>query len=215
MKAPVYNLKGDKIKEVDLPDGIFAEPWNADLVHQAVLAQAANRRKPYAHTRTRGEVSGGGKKPWRQKGTGRARHGSIRSPLWKGGGVTHGPRNDKNYSVKINRKMKRKAINAVLSKRMKEHEISVIESLDLSAPKTKILYQSLRDFSVKHGSKTKTVSSLLVAHRGNASIFRASANIPKVKSTHANSLNIEDLLKYRTILIDERALREMEGSNAK
>src|SRR5690349_438873 len=107
IKAPVYDLEGKPGKEIELSKEIFGARWNPDLVHQALVALEANRRKPIAHAKNRGEVSGGGKKPWRQKGTGRARHGSIRSPLWKGGGVSHGPRNEKNYSVKLNRKMRR------------------------------------------------------------------------------------------------------------
>src|SRR3989338_6971942 len=110
MKAQLYNLKGEVIGDIDLKDEIFGVKWNADVVHQALQAQIANTRKPIAHTKGRGEVRGGGKKPLRQKGTGRARHGSIRSPLWKGGGVTHGPTKDKIFAKKINKKMKRLAI---------------------------------------------------------------------------------------------------------
>ena len=209
MKTQVYNLSGDAIKEISLPEEIFGEKWNSSLVHQALLAQTANRRKPSAHTKTRGEVSGGGKKPWKQKGTGRARHGSIRSPLWKGGGVTHGPRNDKNYSVKINKKMRRKAINILMAKKFSDKEIFIIDSLDLSSPKTKILNGALVAFFKKQGATPRKISSLLISHKENAGIFRASANLPKVKSIRSNSLNVEDLLVYRDIMIDERALHEM------
>ena len=108
METNVYNQKGEKVSEIKLSDTVFGLPWNSDLVHQVVVAMTANIRSPWAHTKTRGEVSGGGRKPWRQKGLGKARHGSIRSPIWVGGGVAHGPRKDKDYSVKINIKAKKK-----------------------------------------------------------------------------------------------------------
>ncbi len=209
MKAPVYNLKGEIVREATLPDVIFAEKWNEPLVHQALLAQTGNRREPLAHAKNRSEVRGGGKKPWKQKGTGRARHGSIRSPLWKGGGVTHGPRNDKNYSKKLNKKMKRKAIYSVLAKKFRDHELLLIDSLDISEPKTKILFQALKQFFSKKGEVNKSLSALLVPHKKNGMIFRASANLPKTKSLGAQSLNIEDLLIYKHILLDERALPEI------
>jgi large subunit ribosomal protein L4 len=107
----VYNLKNEKVGTMELPADIFGARWNASLVKQVLEAQLANRREPWAHTKTRGEVSGGGRKPWRQKGTGKARHGSTRSPIWVGGGVAHGPRNDRDYSQKVNKKMKRAAFS--------------------------------------------------------------------------------------------------------
>ena len=126
MKANVYNENGEVIKEIDLDSRIFEVEANEDLLHQAVRTILANRRKPIADTKDRGEVQGGGKKPWRQKGTSRARHGSIRSPLWKGGGVTFGPVKEKNYSLKINKKMKDKALKMVLSLKAKENKIFVL-----------------------------------------------------------------------------------------
>ncbi|OHA54733.1 MAG: 50S ribosomal protein L4, partial [Candidatus Terrybacteria bacterium RIFCSPLOWO2_02_42_20] len=109
MESKLYNQKAEEAGKIDLPETVFNLPWNSDLVHQVVTAMQANLRSPWAHTKTRGEVSGGGKKPWRQKGLGKARHGSIRSPIWVGGGIAHGPRKDKDYSVKINAKAKKKA----------------------------------------------------------------------------------------------------------
>src|SRR5258708_29946620 len=120
MQTDLYNLKNEKIGTIDLPDKIFAAKWNAVLVKQVLDAQAANRRVPWAHAKFRGEVRGGGRKPWRQKGTGRARHGSTRSPLWVGGGKAHGPRNERDYSQKVNKKMKRGALFAALSRKVKE-----------------------------------------------------------------------------------------------
>ena len=116
METNVYNQKGEKVSEIKLSDTVFGLPWNSDLVHQVVVAMTANIRSPWAHTKTRGEVSGGGWKPWRQKGLGKVRHGSIRSPIWVGGGVAHGPRKDKDYSVKINIKAKKKLFHRFVAK---------------------------------------------------------------------------------------------------
>ncbi|MFH0712566.1 MAG: 50S ribosomal protein L4, partial [Candidatus Jorgensenbacteria bacterium] len=117
MKAEVYNKENKKVDTIELSDRVFGAKWNPALVHQVLVSESANRRKPYASTKDRSEVRGGGRKPWAQKGLGRARHGSIRSPIWVGGGVTHGPRPEKDYGKKINKKMKRTAIYSVLSKK--------------------------------------------------------------------------------------------------
>lgn len=200
MKTKLYNLKGEAIGEVELSDKIFAREWNSDLVHQALLAQQANRRLPWAHAKNRGEVRGGGKKPWKQKHTGRARHGSIRSPLWKGGGVTHGPVKDRDYSQKINKKMLRAAIYSVLSKKLAEGQLKVVDSLNLEAPKTKLLFSVIKNF----------LPAILVATAENKSINRASRNIQKAKSLNGPSLNVEDLLKYKNVLVDQKALEEIK-----
>ena len=122
MQIDLYNAGGSIIGKADLPEKMFGQKWNPDLVHQVLAAQESNARKPLAHAKGRGEVRGGGKKPWRQKGTGRARHGSIRSPLWKGGGVTHGPTKERNFEKKINKKMRRAALFSILSRKTKEQE---------------------------------------------------------------------------------------------
>src|SRR5579862_8258168 len=136
MKADVYNLKDEVVGSVELPENVFGARWNAALIKQVLDSQLANRRSPWAHVKERGEVRGGGKKPWRQKGTGRARHGSTRSPLWVGGGVAHGPRKDKNYDRKINKSMKAKAFLTLLSRKYKEGEVLFVESFSFKAPKT-------------------------------------------------------------------------------
>lgn len=200
MKTKLYNLKGEAIGEVELSDKIFAREWNSDLVHQALLAQQANRRLPWAHAKNRGEVRGGGKKPWKQKHTGRARHGSIRSPLWKGGGVTHGPVKDRDYSQKINKKMLRVAIYSVLSKKLAEGQLKVVDSLNLEAPKTKLLFSVIKNF----------LPAVLVAAAENKSINRASRNIQKAKSLNGSSLNVEDLLKYKNVLVEKKAIAEIK-----
>ncbi|MDP1719024.1 MAG: 50S ribosomal protein L4 [bacterium] len=200
MKAQVYNLKGESVGEIELSDKIFAREWNPDLVHQVMLAQAANRRLPWAHAKNRGEVRGGGKKPWKQKHTGRARHGSIRSPIWKGGGVTHGPVKDRDYSVKVNKKMAKAAVYAVLSKKLADGHLKVIDSLEIETPKTKALFSSIKNF----------LPALLIAAKENKNLSRASGNIPRAKSLSGANLNIEDVIKYKNILLDKTAVAEIK-----
>lgn len=137
MDAQVYTTKGNKAQQITLPEHVFGVAWNNDLVHQVTTSMRANARANTAHTKDRGDVRGGGKKPWRQKGTGRARHGSIRSPLWVGGGVTFGPRNERNYAKKINRKMRVKALFAVLSAKFRAGELIFVDDLAISNGKTK------------------------------------------------------------------------------
>jgi large subunit ribosomal protein L4 len=205
IKVSVYNLAGKPVGEIELRSDIFGVRWNPDLVQQALLALEANRRKPLAHTKTRGEVSGGGKKPWRQKGTGRARHGSIRSPIWKGGGVSHGPRNEKDYSVRLNRKMRRLAVRSVLSKKLTDHELRVVESFALRAAKTKELSQTLTTFFTL-SKPIKLPSSLLIPAPGNKNIYRAAANLPHIMSIDPTALNVRDLLRHKQILIEKAAI---------
>lgn len=193
MKLSVYDKANTQVGEVEVSDAIFGRAWNPDLIHQIVVAMAANRRRPTAHTKQRDEVSGGGKKPWRQKGTGKARHGSIRSPLWKGGGATFGPRNDRDYTQKINKKMVRAGVYVALSKKIADGEFRVIDTLAIKEPRTRELAW------VGKGT-------LLIPATGNKDIFRASANIQKVKALDPQSLNVEDLLKFKNILIDREAV---------
>ncbi|MEK7590175.1 MAG: 50S ribosomal protein L4 [Patescibacteria group bacterium] len=203
MKTQVYSLKGDKVGEIDLPENIFNRSWNGDLVHQALRVQNANLRRPWAHTKGRADVRGGGKKPWRQKGTGRARHGSIRSPIWVGGGVAHGPLKERSYKLDLNKKMKRVAIYSVLSKKLADNEIKIVDSLKLNSQKTKELASALKIF-------LKSVNALLVPTTDNKIVYRASRNIPKVKSLNAASLNVKELLQYKNILIDKEAVKEIK-----
>src|SRR3954468_24273266 len=136
MEFPLYNQEAEKVGTIELADGIFGLAMNQDLLYQVITSQLANKRQVVAHAKGRGEVRGGGKKPWRQKGTGRARHGSIRSPIWVGGGVAHGPRNDKVFARSIPQKMRNKALAMALSKKLADGEVIFVESLDLSSPKT-------------------------------------------------------------------------------
>ena len=201
MKAELYNLNNEKVGELELPEEVFGAKWNATLVRQALLAQMANRRLPWAHAKTRGEVSGGGRKPWRQKGTGRARHGSIRSPLWVGGGKSHGPRNERDYSQKLNKKMKRLAILAVLSRKLKDGEVRFFESLALEAPKTKLLAGRLK--VILPGGKHDV---FFVPDSENRGIYRASRNLPRVKALDPAALNVYDLLNYKQVFVDRKAV---------
>ncbi|MBI4119540.1 MAG: 50S ribosomal protein L4 [Parcubacteria group bacterium] len=205
MTIDVYDKSNNKAGTADLPDDIFGRKWNAALVHQVITAQQANRRKPVAHAKGRSEVRGGGRKPWRQKGTGRARHGSIRSPLWKGGGVTHGPTKERSYEQKINKKMRRLAIFTVLSAKVRERKLKVIDSLELDAPKTKLLFGTLG--RIADGAK----SVLLIPADKNASVYRAAANMPRVKALAPGSLNVYDLMRYEQILLDRSAIETIAG----
>jgi len=197
MKAKIYNLKGDSVGEVEVSDAIFGHPWKADLVHQALTAQMANRRRSIAHAKNRGEVSGGGKKPWRQKGTGRARHGSIRSPIWVGGGAAHGPKKERNFSKGLNKKMLRLAIHSALSKKIASNDLKIVEDFKFKEPKTKLLAETIKNFQVK--------SALFVTGKSNPAIARMSRNIPKTKSIPLNSLNLVDLLAYNSVFFDKEA----------
>lgn len=195
MKAPVYNMKNEKVGEMDVSDAVFNRPWNADLVHQVIRVKQANHRLPWAHTKTRDAVRGGGIKPWRQKGTGRARHGSRRSPLWKGGGVTFGPSNERSFEQKINKKMARVALHCLLSKKFSDGDLRFINNLTVSDHKTKSLVAQLKTLEVTH-------ALLVPAHRDD-SIMRACSNLQKVLCVDPNSLNIVDVLKYKSILVDQ------------
>lgn len=198
MTTDLYNNSAQAIDKVEIPDRVFGVSWNPDLVKQALDAQIANVRKPLAHTKDRSEVSGGGKKPWRQKGTGRARHGSTRSPIWKGGGVAHGPRNEKIFAVKISKKMKQNALFSVLSRKFQDGEIKVVDSMAIAEPKTKLVVSIIKAFSAP--------SALIVPAASNKTIYRASSNIPKVKSLDPKSLNVYDVLRYKQILIEKDAV---------
>ena len=203
MNIDLYDNSAKVIGKTDIPERVFSVSWNPDLVKQALDAQLANARQPLAHTKGRGEVRGGGKKPWRQKGTGRARHGSIRSPIWRGGGVAHGPTNEKVFAVKINKKMKQAAIFSVLSKKLSDGEVKVVESLAVSEPKTKFIAKIISAFMEKP-------SALIVPSKENKNVYRASANLPKVKSLDPRSLNVYDLMRYKNILLEKDAVAAID-----
>ncbi|MDO8575214.1 MAG: 50S ribosomal protein L4 [bacterium] len=170
MDAKIYTQEGKDGGNITLAKEIFGLSWNADLVHQVAISMMSNARENIAHTKTRGEVRGGGKKPWRQKGTGRARHGSTRSPIWVGGGVAHGPRNEKNFARKINKRMKAKALFTILSKKFADNEIIFIDSISFKAPKTKDAKAVLASFAgikgyEKFGRSTKNTAWIGLAKK--------------------------------------------------
>jgi len=204
MTADLYNSKNERVGTVELPDRVFGVRWNADLVHQALRVQLANRRTKAAHAKGRSEVRGGGRKPWKQKGTGRARHGSIRSPIWKGGGVTHGPKKERSYELKINKKMRQLAIFSVLSRRLKDGEIKIVDSLPVNEPKTKSVSGLLSGFFGKN--KNNKTSVLFIPQESNKNIYKASNNLKNIHALDSKSLNVYELLKYKTVLLNKEAV---------
>ena len=205
MKTDLYNQKGEVIGQIALPDKIFGAKWNPVLVHQVLVAIKSNQRKPIAHAKDRGEVSGGGRKPWRQKGTGRARHGSIRSPLWIGGGVTFGPTKEKNYQKKINKKAKQQAFISALSKKMTDGEIKVVETIHLEHSKTKEMAKILSSFL----NTKKRNQGLIVLPSSDPSIIRATRNLSFAAATIADNLNLPDILKYKNIIFTKEAIEKL------
>ncbi|MGB7957683.1 MAG: 50S ribosomal protein L4 [Minisyncoccia bacterium] len=209
MTADVLNLKNEKVGTVDLPERVFGVAWNESLVKQVLMSQRANARDPWAHVRERSEVAGSGKKPWRQKGTGRARHGMISSPIWVGGGKAHGPRNDKDYSQKVNKKMKRAALFAVLSRKWKDGEVKVLDTLAPAEPKTKLLAGALHNIlNMKKGAKR--YDALLVHAAANAMVSRSSSNLQKAKAIDAASLNIYDIMNHANLLLEKESIAVIE-----
>lgn len=208
-KVTVYNQKGEKTKEIELNPKIFDIEIKPEVVQQVVVAQTANSRKPIAHTKGRAEVRGGGKKPWKQKGTGRARHGSIRSPLWVGGGITFGPTSERNFSKKVNKKVKIKALFMALSDKAREGNIVVIDRIKLSEAKTKEIMKIIDKLPIK-GQKT-----VIALSKASANLAKATKNVPELKTLAADSLNVVDLLKYKFLLITEKGLKDIEKSYLK
>ncbi|OGY53449.1 MAG: hypothetical protein A3B15_00235 [Candidatus Buchananbacteria bacterium RIFCSPLOWO2_01_FULL_45_31] len=226
-KTTVYNQAGEKIKDLELNPAIFGIKAKPELIQQAVVAQQANRRQVLAHTKNKGEVRGGGKKPWRQKGTGRARHGSIRSPLWRGGGITFGPTNERNFSLKINKKAKRKALLMCLSDKAKNERIILVDNLELAEAKTKKFFQillnlKLREKKNKLAKKTESAqakkakatkkrkSVLLVLPQKEEKLYRAGRNLESLGIIQADSLNVLAVLGHKYLLMPIDSLAKIE-----
>lgn len=200
IKAKVYNQSGEEIKDVTLDKSVFDVNIKPALVAEVAVAMLANQRKPYAHTKGRSDVRGGGRKPWKQKGTGRARHGSIRSPLWIGGGVTFGPSKDKNFTKKINKKVKINALRMVLTDRARQNNIIIFDDIKFNEIKTKAVADWLK---IKPLVDKKI---LIVLNRYDKNIERSARNIPKVKVVPLSSLNLLELLEYPYLVLTESVL---------
>lgn len=198
MKVDVINMKGEKVKTANLPAAIFEAPIKADLMHQAYVRQMANARLGTHKTKTRSEVSGGGQKPWRQKGTGRARHGSRRSPIWVGGGKAHKPIPRK-YTKKMPRKMRRAALRSALSEKASNKQVMVLDAISLDQPKTKDMAAALTKLLGKE-------SVLILLPDSNDVVEKSVRNLPHVKTLRAHYLNVRDILKYDRVLMPLEAI---------
>ncbi len=193
MKVPVYNHEGKVAREMELDPSVFGVAADGALLHLVVTSIMSNRRRSTAHTKTRAEVRGGGKKPWKQKHTGRARHGSTRSPLWSGGGVTFGPRTERNYEKKINAKVMKKAMRMSLSAKAEEGKLFLLDSWTLPKAKTKAVVQVLRAL---HIPLEKKHAAFLVTHEKAHDLIQHARNIPSLATAGKENVSIIDLLKY-------------------
>ena len=200
-KVAVYNMEGKEVGSMDLNDAVFGVEVNEHLVHMAVLQQLANNRQGTQKAKTRSEVRGGGRKPWRQKGTGHARQGSIRAPPWKGGGVVFAPV-PRDYSFKLNKKEKRAALKSVLTSRVQENKFIVVDELKMDEIKTKTFKGVLDNLNAE--------KALVVLNDMDANVIASAKNIPTVKTTQTNELNVFDVLKYNTVVVTKDAVATIE-----
>jgi len=210
IKLSVYNLSGDKVKDLEVSSRLFGRAVKPEVVHQVVVAQNANSRHILAHTLGKGDVRGGGKKPWKQKGTGRARHGSIRSPLWAGGGITFGPTKDRNFSKRVNKKQKQLALAMCLSDKVNEKSLTIFDKIEFKDVKTKELNNWIKTIREKIVDLKDSKKILIVLDSNDKGIRRIALNIDKVETIVADSLNCVDLLKYDTILMTEKSLEVID-----
>jgi large subunit ribosomal protein L4 len=206
IKVPIYNQIGEKTGEMNLSSEVFGVEPKEELIHRSVVASNANLRHATAHTKQRGEVRGGGKKPWAQKGTGRARAGSSRSPLWRGGGVVFGPRNEKNYSQKINKKVQRQVLLMTLSDKAKNDHLIIVDNLNFSNLKTKEFSQLLNKLPIKDQK------CLFLYRLTEKNSHRIAKNIKNVFSSAINSINFMNILNNEYLLTSQSTLEELENS---
>ena len=209
MKSKIYTREGAEKGEVTLPESVFGVAWNADLVHEVVVGMQANAREGNAHTKDRSEKRGGGRKPWKQKGTGRARHGSRRSPIWTGGGVTFGPRSEKDYSVKINKKVRAKAFAAVMSKKLTDNEVIFVDTLKMDEAKTKDALVVIKALAKGTGfdtlaTKRKNAALVVLSDRDLAT-EKSFRNFGNVEVAQAKDINPVDLLTYKYVVVADPA----------
>lgn len=209
MKLPLYNQDSEQKGSVELPDILFGAKMNRDLLYQVVTSQMSNTRQVVAHTKGRGEVRGGGKKPWRQKGTGRARHGSIRSPIWKGGGVAFGPTKERNFKKKINKKMARQALAVILSSKINDKELIFVDAINFEDWKTKNMAGVINKLAGIFGGK---MPSALIVTPQNASdtIVRVSKNIPNIDVMEAKDLNALQVISRKNVIVLKDAIEPIE-----
>lgn len=214
IKLKIYNQKAEAVGEASLSEKVFAVKINEALVHQAMVAQMSNERQVLAHTKDRSEVRGGGRKPWRQKGTGRARAGSSRSPIWIGGGVTFGPRKNRNFSKQINKKMKQKAVKMVLSDRLNENAIVILDKFKINEYKSKIINEIITNIENKvltaKKEKQKKRSVLLINDQVDEKLKYSSKNLPNTKLINIENINILDLLRFENIIISNKSIARLE-----
>ncbi|MBN2854246.1 50S ribosomal protein L4 [Patescibacteria group bacterium] len=209
LKIKVYNKKAEAVKDLELNKKIFEVKVNNELLHQVVVGQMANARQVLADTKTKAEVSGGGKKPWKQKGTGRARAGSSRSPIWRGGGVTFGPSNERNFKKKINQKSKQKAMFMVLSERLAEGALVILDDLTFEKYKTKDFAQMISAIEAKV-LETKRRDILIINGSKDERAFFSARNLKNVKIINPENINALELLNYRYLLLDEKTVKLLE-----
>lgn len=197
----LYNISGEQVGELELSEDIFGSEVNEAILHDAVVAQLARRRLGTHDTKTRSEVRGGGRKPWRQKGTGRARVGSIRSPIWRGGGTVFGP-HPRDYGYSLPRKVRRQALKSALSAKVNAGDIVVLDTLTMEAPKTREMVEILGNLKVN--------DALLVTAAKDEAIEKSARNIPNIKTLVANGLNVYDILAYDKLVITKDAVTRVE-----
>lgn len=208
MKAKLYNQTGTAVGDVELDAAVFGIKPQAGLIEQAIITHLANRRVAIAHTKTKGEVRGGGKKPWKQKGTGRARHGSIRSPQWKGGGVIFGPRSNRNFTIKMNVSAKRKALLMSLSDKAMSDRLTVVDKIEFATPKTKEFAAVVKKLSTQR-------KTMVILPTTNMSLVKAGRNIPGVTFIRADSLNTYDVVNAQQLVIMQPALPVIKSTYVK
>jgi len=204
MNIKTYNLEGKESGTTELPENIFGVELNLDLVHQVMVSQESNRRQVSAHTKGRGDVSGGGKKPWAQKHTGNARHGSIRSPIWVGGGVSHGPTKERNFKKQLNTKMRRKALFMVLSEKARKETLVLLEDLQLDGAKTKALQTLMQKLPCDNQN------TIIALPEMQQDVIRAGNNLEHTRTIQARELNVLDLLKTKYLLMPKSAIGVIE-----
>jgi len=203
MKTIVYNLEGKKVKDIELSESVFNVPLNAELLHEVYVSMDANKRVAIAHTKGRGEVSGSGKKPWKQKGTGKARAGSVRSPIWRGGGVVFGPTKDRNFKKKINKKANAKAILMAISEKLRSEKLIIVDKIEAVNKKTKDIVAGLNSLKLKG-------SILVNLSQGEKDTYLYSRNIKNVTCTPIDNLNVLDILNHKSLVLSEESIKYLE-----